>query len=119
MQLPQDGNFDLIGEAFEADIYGSSRGVVRLAVLWQDLVMEIPRLSQGGLAILDAGGGAGHLAVRLAGLGHRVTLAEPAHEMRERARAAIEVADLSGRVTVIPAVLQDLPNVLHDTFDVI
>jgi S-adenosylmethionine-dependent methyltransferase len=114
-----DGDFDLIGGAFESDVYGSSKGAIRLAVLWADLLRAIPRISQGGLSILDAGGGAGHLAVRLAGLGHRVTLAEPSHEMRERAHAAIRAAEVTGSVTVIPAALRELPDVLHVRFDVI
>jgi hypothetical protein len=36
--MRRDGNFDLIGDAFEVDIYGSSKGAVRMAVLWDDLL---------------------------------------------------------------------------------
>jgi S-adenosylmethionine-dependent methyltransferase len=114
-----DGNFDLIGEAFEVDIYGSSKGAVRMAVLWEDLLAAIPRLGVGGLDILDAGGGAGHLAIRLAQLGHRVVLAEPAREMRDRAQAAIGASSMSGSVRVVPGALQELPDQLHQRFDVI
>jgi S-adenosylmethionine-dependent methyltransferase len=111
--MRRDGNFDLIGDAFEVDIYGSSRGAVRMAVLWGDLLAAIPRLRDGGLDILDAGGGAGHLAIRLAQLGHRVVLAEPARDMRDRAQAAIGSTSMSGSVSVVPGVLQELPDQLH------
>jgi hypothetical protein len=60
-----DVNFDGIATAFEAEIYGSSKGRIRLAVLWDDLLAAVPAVAAGGLSVLDAGGGAGHMAVRL------------------------------------------------------
>jgi SAM-dependent methyltransferase len=90
-----------------------------MAVLWDDLLAAIPRLRDGGVDILDAGGGAGHLAIRLAQLGHRVVLAEPARDRRDRAQAAIGTTSMSGSVIVVPGALQELPDQLHLRFDVI
>jgi S-adenosylmethionine-dependent methyltransferase len=90
-----------------------------MTVLWDDLLTAVPRLNGPGLNILDAGGGAGHLAVRLAQLGHRVVLAEPASEMRERAQAAIQAAGVAGLVTLVAAPLQGLDDVLHEIFDLV
>jgi tRNA 5-carboxymethoxyuridine methyltransferase len=114
-----DGNFDLVGKAFEADVYGTSKGLVRLTVLWNDLLAAVPRLTDGGLKILDAGGGAGHLAIRLAQLGHQIVLAEPARDMRERAEAAISAAGLGDRITLVPATLQESAGRPPGCFDVI
>ena len=58
-----DANFDECGAVFEADVYGSSKGYVRLEVLWEDLITEVPLVALGGLSVLDAGGGAGRIAV--------------------------------------------------------
>lgn len=57
-----DRNFDDIAEKFSNNIYGTTKGKIREAVVWQDLeyllATEFPARS---LRILDAGGGEGHL----------------------------------------------------------
>ena len=67
--MRSDTSFDGIAATFEAEVYEASRGYIRLQVLWEDLVTEIPQIMRGGLAVLDAGGGDGHLALRLAQAG--------------------------------------------------
>lgn len=72
-------------------------GPVRSAVMWQ-AVVDATEISQGdrvggeGLTILDLGGGTGGDAVRLAGLGHRVTVVDPSPDalaaLRRRAAEA-------------------------------
>ena len=64
-----DVSFDGIANEFESDIYGSTKGAVRLAVLWSVLNDDVPALTDQPMRILDAGGGSGHMAVRLASLG--------------------------------------------------
>ncbi|HZC24150.1 MAG TPA: methyltransferase domain-containing protein [Candidatus Binatia bacterium] len=117
--MQKDGNFDAIGDRFEADIYGSSRGLVRLRVLWEDLTAAIPELFGGGLIVLDAGGGAGHMATELARRGNRVTLAEPAEAMRSRAERVVQQAGVSDRITLSSAPLQNLRESVAGPFDVI
>ena len=61
-----DQTFDGIAATFETDVYESTKGQIRFNVLWEDLMSALPRLRNGGVTVLDAGGGAGHLAIRLA-----------------------------------------------------
>ena len=41
-------DFDAVAKDFEGDAYGSSKGRVRLAVLWENLLSAIPELKDGG-----------------------------------------------------------------------
>jgi S-adenosylmethionine-dependent methyltransferase len=117
-QLGQDADFDELGSSFES-IYDSSWGSLRLAVLWEDLLANIPRLRAGGARVLDAGGGAGRIATRIAQLGNEVVLCDPSPQMLERAKTAIEAAQLMDAITLVQAPIQDLDVALGDTFDVI
>ena len=120
MVVRRDVNFDGIADAFEQEIYGSSKGRIRLAVLWQDMQEGMPWLLDGGLRVLDAGGGAGHQAIRLAQLGNHVVLCEPSHEMRDRARAAAGEAGVTDTVRTVDASIQELDSALAgERFDLI
>lgn len=118
--MSNDVNFDGIAAAFERDIYASTRGHIRLEVLWEDLLAGVPELSSNGLDILDAGGGAGHIALRLAQLGHRVMLCDPSREMLDRAQAAIDAAKPAGEIRPVHLGIQGLQAALDgEQFDVI
>ncbi|MGI9084514.1 MAG: class I SAM-dependent methyltransferase [Aeromicrobium sp.] len=54
-------------------------GPVRTEVMWQSVLdaVEAASATDGGLDVLDLGGGTGGDAVRLALLGHRVTVVDP------------------------------------------
>ena len=119
MSANSDTNFDGIATSFEKQIYGSPRGYVRLHVLWEDLISEIPRITHGDLSILDAGGGAGHVALRMAELGNRVVLCDTSREMLSKADESIRAADLSGSVTTIHSSIQGLGKSISGKFDVI
>ncbi len=114
-----DTSFDGIAGAFESEIYGSSKGYIRLRVLWEDMLGAIPGLTAGGLDVLDAGGGAGHLAIRLAGLGHRVVLCDASREMLDRAQAAARAQGVAGAMTIVQAPIQDLRGLLDRRFDLV
>lgn len=103
-----DINFDGRAAGFEESIYGSSKGYVRLHVLWEDLLDEVPSILRGGLSILDAGGGAGHQAVLMAERRNRVLLCDPSREMLDRAEDSVRGAALSGWVTTKQSSIQDL-----------
>jgi len=83
------------------------------------MLENMPRLADGGLRILDAGGGAGHIAVRLAGLGHEVVLCDSSREMLDRAQEAVNEADLADRVRIVHAPIQQLDSMLDGPFDLI
>ena len=70
----QDRNFDDISGKFAQNMYGTTKGRIREAVVWQELENILANYpSHKPLNILDAGGGQGQIACRLAKLGHNVT----------------------------------------------
>jgi S-adenosylmethionine-dependent methyltransferase len=82
------------------------RDSARTAVVWGALEQV---LGQEPVRILDIGGGTGGFAVRLAGLGHRVTVVDPspdalASRARRASAAGVEVEGVQGDL----AGLQDL-----------
>lgn len=117
--MADDVSFDGISRAFEADIYASSKGLIRLSVLSQQLLDFVPTLQDGGLTILDAGGGSGHLAVRLARMGHRVTLCDLSEEMIGLARARAAQAGVSHRIEFHCGAIQDFVAPAPGTFDLL
>ncbi len=90
------------------------RSSARTAVVWEALERA---LDQPGTRILDVGGGTGGFAVRLAELGHRVTVVDPSPDalaaLSRRAReVGVEVAGLQGD-------LSDLSTLVDDDLDVV
>lgn len=83
----QDRNFDDIAERFSKNIYGSTKGHIRLAILWQELEMIVKSWPVGERMVVDAGCGEGHIARKLAACGHRVLLCDLSSEMLHRAQA--------------------------------
>ncbi len=55
----QDRNFDDIAEKFSRNIYGTTKGQLRQAILWQDLDRVLAEMGPQKLRVLDAGGGEG------------------------------------------------------------
>ena len=58
----QDRNFDDIAEKFSRNIYGTTKGQLRQAILWQDLDRVLAEMGPQKLRVLDAGGGEGQAA---------------------------------------------------------
>ncbi|MDN4163198.1 methyltransferase domain-containing protein [Nocardioides abyssi] len=90
------------------------RAAARMAVVWGALG---PVLDGGPLDVLDIGGGTGGFAVRVAQLGHRVTVVDPSPDalasLDRRARErGVEVAahqgDLAGLAEVVGADAADV-----------
>ena len=79
------------------------RGSARTAVVWDTLE---PILSEGSLEVLDVGGGTGGFAVRVAGLGHAVTVVDPSPDalaaLDRRAREdGVTVASRQGDLSAL------------------
>ncbi len=91
----QDRNFDDLADKFSQNIYGTRKGLVRQAILWDELDALLPSLPAGPLDILDAGGGVGQISSGLAARGHRVTLCDLSAEMLKLAAAHAEEAGVS------------------------
>ena len=114
-----DVDFNPLAQEFAEDIYGSSKGYIRLNVLWRDLLSELPYLEEGGVDVLDVGGGMGQVAVKLAKLGNRITLCDPSEEMLAKARETVKRENLTEAVTLVHAAVQDLSEHTDKSFDVI
>ena len=87
-----DALFDRIGAHFLKNIYATVKGRIRLAVLQRDLQ---PLLTAEPLRILDIGGGAGHMALWYAKLGHDVTVVDVSQVLLDEGRAAAQALNVS------------------------
>ncbi|WP_370465560.1 tRNA uridine 5-oxyacetic acid(34) methyltransferase CmoM [Nissabacter sp. SGAir0207] len=112
-------NFDDIAEKFARNIYGTTKGRIREAVLWQDLHQLLAALPQRPLRILDAGGGEGKMACELAALGHQVLLCDLSGEMIQRAQAAAEAKGVSHNMQFVQSAAQDIASHLDAPVDLI
>lgn len=115
-----DISFDGRAGRFVERIYGSVKGQLRLALLWDDMCATMPGINGGAsLRIWDAGGGAGQMAFRLAAAGHRVLLSDISAEMLALAEAQRPAGDTGERVDIRHASIQQLASGLEERFDVI
>ena len=113
--------FDDLADHFARKIYGSKKGNLRLTLLWEDMLQQLPVLTGGQpLDILEAGGGFGQMSIKLAELQHRVVLTEPSAKMLEKARECITQSAASNTLTLHQSTLQDLPKLYpNGSFDMI
>lgn len=100
--------------------YDTLRGALRYALVSEQVDEHLP--ARGPLDVVDVGGGAGHQAIRLARLGHHVTLVDPSAEMLRHASAAIEAEphDVRARLRMVGAIATDAPRSLGgEVFDAV
>lgn len=71
----QDRNLMTLLKSFSRNIYGTTKGQLRQAILWQDLDRVLEEIGGRKLRVLDAGGGEGQTAIKMAERGHQVTYA--------------------------------------------
>ena len=93
--MQSNTNFDSKAPVFARNIYGTTKGHIRLAVLQRDLDallanIQAASLPQGQkLRIVDAGGGFGPLSQGLAALGHTVVLCDLSADMLALAKEQV------------------------------
>jgi SAM-dependent methyltransferase len=93
------------------------RTATRTAVVWDAVRAVLDARGGTEQRVLDIGGGTGGFAVRLAGLGHRVTVVDPSPDaLAALARRAAE-EDVADRVTGLQGDLGDLPELAPDVDD--
>ena len=99
-------------------------GPVRTEVMWQSVLdaVEAASASADGLDVLDLGGGTGGDAVRLAGVGHRVTVVDPSPDALAALDRRAAEADLEppGSVTGVLGDTADLAEHIESaSFDLV
>ncbi|TMP25605.1 SAM-dependent methyltransferase [Pseudoalteromonas rubra] len=116
----EDRNFSELTGKFKNNIYGTSKGKLREAVLQRDLIQHVSWLGVDcEKTVLDVGGGQGQLAMFLAQQGHHVTLIDISKEMLVQAQTQAEALGVSDRITLIHAPLQALPDLNLGQFDLV
>jgi len=73
----------------------------RTAVVWAVLRRELERASDGGLTVLDVGGGTGGFAVPLAEAGHRVTVVDASPDALAALNRRAAEAGVASRVRAV------------------
>ena len=111
--------FDGMADTFAKEIYGTTKGDVRLHLLWHDLLAQLPAASRGNLQVIDVGAGMGQIAGRIAALGHEVTLCDPSRDMLEKAYASIHEAGLSDQTHFVCSTVQELAGKIVEQFDIV
>lgn len=116
-----DVGFNQLQPRFSSKIYQTGKGKIRLEVVKQDMLQNIPEISGNSrLRILDAGAGMGQIARWLAQLGHVVTMADISSEMLDKAKYEIQAENLEKEIRVLEASIQQLPEILRgEQFDLI
>ena len=89
--MQQDRNFDDLAERFNARIYDTSKGQLRLEILKQDLHQFT---ESKDLQIWDAGCGAGQISLWLADFGHQLTLCDISEKLLDQAKQSFAQAEL-------------------------
>lgn len=118
----QDKNFDKLSQKFAKNIYGTTKGEIRAAVLWRDLEPQITAMHtqyNRPLRILDAGGGFGFFSQKLAALGHSVVLCDISAQMLEQAKNHIDASPELLDIELVHSAIQDLNSEVLGKFDVI
>lgn len=113
----QDKSFQGLAEKFARNIYGTPKGRLRLKILRDRMLAELP-LDDQPLQVLDAGGGLGQISAWLARKGHDVLLAEPAEEMLSYASKRLKRAGVQTLAASIQELSECLPS-HQQTFDLV
>lgn len=91
-------NFDHLADRFQDQIYGSTKGRIRQAVINASYLKVLPELDSGsGLRVLDAGGGLGQMSKWLLELGHQVDYFDVSQEMLNRTEQLLSEQTASGQ----------------------
>ena len=115
----RDRSFSSDVERFQKNIYATSKGRIREAVLSADLQTLIHH--EKPLRVLDVGAGQGQVNQLFAAQGHQVTHTDIAEEMVAAARQQHAALGLSALYQYHTCALQALPSLLaeHQPFDVV
>ncbi|OCL22030.1 S-adenosyl-L-methionine-dependent methyltransferase [Gilliamella sp. wkB72] len=111
-----DRNFDDISHKFAKNIYGTTKGKIREAIVWQELENILAKYPKP-INILDAGGGQGQIACRLAKLGHNITVCDISKQMLDLANHQAQQENLT--LNFIHCSIQNLDKFIDQPFDLV
>lgn len=115
-----DINFDQLADRFKKKIYGTTKGRVRLEVLWRDISEFVPELQQNtALNILDAGCGMAQVSARLAEQGHHLVLNDISQSMLDAACDVLAEHDVKHTYKILHQPLQNLEQDYAEYFDLV
>ncbi|SDJ53916.1 S-adenosylmethionine-dependent methyltransferase [Ferrimonas sediminum] len=103
-----DVNFDTRASKFARNIYDSSKGKIREAVLMRELTQHILPQLPDACPVLDAGGGQGQLSLQLAQRGHSILLCDLSREMLLQAQSRAQALGVTDRLITHHSPLQEL-----------
>lgn len=93
--MSTDRNFDEIFEQFHRRIKGTKKGLLREALLREDIEALVLRTKTGKLRVLDAGCGLGDMGLWLASQGHEVWATDISEKMVAHTRSKAQEAGLA------------------------
>ena len=117
-----DQNFDALGTRFARNLYDAPKGQLRLQLVQQELLAQVPALTSGqSLRILDIGCGLGQITALCASLGHEVVASDLSADMIAESRRRLErtVSGKQTQVQFIQAALQELPLHVNGQFELV
>ena len=118
--MSADRNFDNLSKRFKNNIYGTAKGIIRLAVINEDLEQVVFSETKGSkLKILDAGGGQGHLAFQLANEGHELVICDISEQMLKEAQARFSENETTTAARFVHSSIQDLPEHITEKYDLV
>lgn len=101
-------NFDHLADRFKDQIYGSTKGRIRQAIIESSYLKVMPELASGAsLKVLDGGGGLGQMSQWLLGLGHQVDYFDVSQEMLNRTRQLLDDPAEAGQWQGVQASILD------------
>ncbi|MBU1170806.1 MAG: methyltransferase domain-containing protein [Proteobacteria bacterium] len=118
--MMEDRNFDDLAERLKTRVYGSPKGRLRIDMVWEDLLLNIPGIQHSvPMTILDAGGGMGQISLKLARLGHQIVLCDISKNMIEQAEVLFGAEKLESCLTLVHGPFQKLQHDYGQAFDLV
>jgi len=117
--MKKDRGFDGLVHHFDKNIYGRTKGWLRERVLWQELIEGLDLQTDVPLNILDCGGGTGRISLRLAKLGHHITVNDLSAQMLEKCEFLFKEHGLEQNLNLICSPFQVLPEDHWKAYDLV
>jgi S-adenosylmethionine-dependent methyltransferase len=105
--MGHDRNFDEIFDRFQSRIKTNKKGLVREALIREDLLEHVLKDDGRKLSVLDSGCGLGDMGLWLAKKGHQVLATDISAKMVEHTAAKVKELGLEGLMTAKQMAAQD------------